>query len=59
MSESVIEEYRKTLKALRGLRRKYVRRRDQKMLRLLDEEMDDVARTIDRLQKKGEKRWKW
>lgn len=59
MSESVIEEYRKTLKALHKLRRKYVRTRDQKMLQLLDEEIEDVARTIDHLYKKGDKRWKW
>ena len=59
MSESVIEEYRKTLAALHKLRRKYVRMRDQKMLQLLDEEIEDVARTLDHLQKKGEKRWKW
>ena len=59
MSESVIEEYRKTLAALHELRRKYVRMRDQKMLQLLDEEIEDVARTLDHLQKKGEKRWKW
>lgn len=59
MSESVIEEYRKTLAALHKLRRKYERPRDQKMLQLLDEEIEHVARTLDHLQRKGEKRWKW
>ena len=58
MSESVIEEYRKTLAALHKLRRKYERPRDQKMLQLLDEEIDEVSRTLAHLTK-GEKRWKW
>lgn len=59
MSESVIEEYRKTVKALHKLRRKYVRQMDLKRLRVIDEEIDEVSRTLDHLQKKGEKRWKW
>lgn len=59
MSDSVIEEYRKTLKALHKLRRKYVRTRDQKMLQLLDEEIDEVSSTTNHLQKKGDKRWRW
>ena len=59
MSESVIEEYRKTLAALHELRRKYVQMMDLKRLRVIDEEIDEVARILDHLQKKGEIRWKW
>ena len=55
MSENpIIEEYRKTLAALHKLRRKYERPRDQKMVRVLDEEIDEVARTLNHLTK-GEK----
>ena len=58
MSESVIEEYRKTLEALHQLRCKYVRMMDLKRLRVIDEEIDEVSRTIAHLEK-GDKRWKW
>ena len=59
MSENPnIEDYRKTLKILHCLRRKYVKKWDLKMVRVLDEEIDEVARTLNHLTK-GEKRWKW
>ena len=54
----VIEDYRKTLKILHRLRRKYIKKRDLKMVRVLDEEIDEVSRNLDHLTK-GEKRWKW
>lgn len=54
----VIEDYRKTLAALHRLRRKYIKKWDLKMVGLLDEEIDEVSRTLDHLTK-GEKRWKW
>lgn len=54
----VIEDYRKTLKILHRLRRKYIKKWDLKMVRVLDEEIDGVSRTLDHLTK-GEKRWKW
>ena len=60
MSEThnpVIEDYRKTLKILHRLRRKYLKRWDLKMVGLLDEEIDEVSRNLDHLTK-GEKRWK-
>lgn len=59
MSESIIEEYRKSLEALHQLRRKYEEKNDMKMLRVIDEEIDGVAHTLNHLQKKGEKRWRW
>ena len=59
MSDSIIEEYRESLKALHKLRRKYEQKNDMKMLRVLDEEIDGVAHTLNHLQKKGAKRWKW
>ena len=58
MSESVIEEYRKTLAVLHKLREKYIKQWNMKMVRVLDEEIDEVARTLNHLTK-GEKRWKW
>lgn len=54
----VIEDYRKTLAALHRLQDKYTEQRNGKMVRVLDEEIDGVSRTLDHLTK-GEKRWKW
>ncbi|MBQ3202781.1 MAG: hypothetical protein IJB36_03970 [Clostridia bacterium] len=59
MSENpIIEQYRQTLEALHKLREKYIKKWNLKMVRVLDEEIDEVARTLDHLTK-GEKRWKW
>ena len=59
MSENpIIEDYRKTLKGLRRLRRKYIKKWDLKMVGVLDEEIDEVSRTLAHLTK-GERRWKW
>ena len=54
----VIEDYRKTLAALHRLQEKYAEQRNGKMAVLLDEEIDEVSRTLAHLTK-GEKRWKW
>lgn len=59
MSENpIIEQYRQTLEALHKLREKYIKKWNLKMVRVLDEEIDEVARTLNHLTK-GEKRWKW
>ena len=59
MSENpIIEQYRQTLEALHKLREKYIKQWNMKMVRVLDEEIDEVARTLNHLTK-GEKRWKW
>ena len=59
MSENPnIEDYRKTLAALHKLLEKYAKEGNPKMVRVLDEEIDEVARTLNHLTK-GEKRWKW
>ena len=55
----VIEDYRKTLEALHCLlERKMQERAPSKQLRVVREEIDEVARTLNHLTK-GEKRWKW
>lgn len=59
MSENpIIEQYRQTLDSLHRLQDKYTEQRNGKMVRVLDEEIDEVARTLAHLTK-GEKRWKW
>ena len=59
MSENpIIEQYRQTLEALHKLREKYIKQGNLKMVRVLDEEIDEVARTLNHLTK-GDKRWKW
>ena len=59
MSENpIIEQYRQTLENLHHLQEKYTEQRKMKMVRVLDEEIDEVSRTLAHLTK-GEKRWKW
>lgn len=59
MSENpIIEQYRQTLDSLHRLKDKYTEQRNRKMVRVLDEEIDEVSRTLAHLTK-GEKRWKW
>ena len=58
MSEDpVIEQYRQPLDSLHRLQDKYTEQGNGKMVRVLDEEIDEVARTLNHLTK-GEKRWK-
>ena len=59
MSENpIIEQYRHTLDVLHHLREKYERKMNFKMTKILDEEIDEISRTLAHLTK-GEKRWKW
>ena len=59
MSENpIIEQYRQALDSLHRLQEKYTEQRKMKMVRVLDEEIDEVSRTLAHLTK-GEKRWKW
>ena len=58
--DPVLEDYRRTLKMLHRLKRRYrAQGADQKKMVLVNEEIDEVSRTINHLQKKGDKRWKW
>ena len=59
MSENpIIEQYRQTLDSLHRLQEKYAEKCNWKMVRVLDEEIDEVSRNLAHLTK-GEKRWKW
>ena len=59
MSEDpIIKQYRQTLGNLHRLRRRYMYRLNMKMVRVLDEEIDEISCTLAHLTK-GVRRWKW
>lgn len=56
----VLDDYRRSLKLLLRLRKRKIRERaPDKLIRVLDQEIDEVSSVIVHLERKDDARWRW